>query len=125
MRNYTMCGVVKLHNLCERREIMTQQELAVAALDRAENGTSVANYERIYLGFMEKGISQHDIMPRENVFTFKAWIAKGRVVKKGEHGVKVVSFRTFQSKDEDERSYTTPTRSTVFHISQTKELEKK
>ncbi|MBM3835942.1 MAG: hypothetical protein FJ403_22295 [Verrucomicrobia bacterium] len=36
-----------------------------------------------------KGIPEDQIKSRENVFTFKAWNAQGRKVKKGEHGVKI------------------------------------
>jgi hypothetical protein len=50
------------------------------------------NYSAIFQGFMAKGIAETDIKPRENVFTFHAWKALGRSVKRGEHGVKVVTF---------------------------------
>src|SRR5260221_14524652 len=64
--------------------------------------------------------------PRENVFTFHAWKALGRSVKKGEHGVKVVTFieRSANERDpatgeEKAVSYRQPHVTTVFHISQT------
>ena len=57
----------------------TQQE----ALGRARTGESFSNYPAIFTGFMDKGIPEAEIIPRENVFTFHAWKALGRVVKKG------------------------------------------
>ena len=73
---------------------MTKQEIQAEAIDRAQTGQSLMNYPAIYAGFMAKGITEADILPRENVFTFNAWKALGRSVKKGEHGVKVVTFIT-------------------------------
>jgi hypothetical protein len=61
----------------------------------------------------------------ENVFTFHAWKALGRSVKKGEHGVKVVTFIEASARDTSEageetvRTYRKPHSTTVFHISQT------
>ncbi len=100
---------------------------AEEALARAQSGLSLANYPAIYAGFKAKGLSESEIRPRENVFTFKAWIAQGRRVKKGEHGVKVVSVIETPIKDEvdPETGQVTvitkrrPWTSTVFHISQT------
>ena len=100
----------------------------VSALLRAKNGESWRNYPAIYAGLMAKGIARGDIKPRENVFTFDGWIALGRVVKKGEKGVKVVTFVTRDveiENDEGEtenKSYKKPWFSTVFHVSQTVEL---
>jgi hypothetical protein len=71
---------------------MTTAEHQAEALDRARNGNTMTNYPAIFAGFIEKGIPEYDIKPRENVFTFHAWKALGRSVKKGEHGVKVVTF---------------------------------
>jgi antirestriction protein ArdC len=86
----------------------------------------MTNYPAIFEGFMAKGIAEADIKPRENVFTFNAWKALGRSVKKGEHGVKVVTFIDRKVTDHDratgqqvERSFRSPHTRTVFHISQT------
>jgi N-terminal domain of anti-restriction factor ArdC len=107
---------------------MTKIEIETEALDRARNGQSLANYPTIFAGFMAKGIAEADIRPRENVFTFNAWKAQGRSVKRGEHGVKVVTFidcRTGAEVDEatsEEKpgqSYRRPHTTTVFHVSQT------
>ena len=50
---------------------------------------------------MAKGIPEADIKPRENVFTFDAWRALGRSVKRGEHGVRVVTFIEGTTKERD------------------------
>ena len=62
------------------------------ALSRATSGMSVSNYPTIYGGFIQKGIPESEIKPRENVFTYNAWRALGRQVRRGEHGVKVLTF---------------------------------
>ena len=67
-------------------------QLRLEALDRAKTNQSLSNYPAIYEGFMAKGIPEAEIKPRENVFTFQAWKALGRSVKRGEHGVNVVTF---------------------------------
>jgi antirestriction protein ArdC len=101
-------------------------EIEAGSLDRARNGQTMTNYPAIFAGFIEKGIAEHDIRPRENVFTFHAWKALGRSVKKGEHGVKVVTFieRSVTERDpatgeQVDRAIRSPHTTTVFHISQT------
>jgi len=107
---------------------MTNQEIQTEALSRARNGNSLINLPTIFQGFMEKGIPQHDIVPRVNVLTFHAWKAVGRRVKKGEHGVKVITWiDTKKEVDNGDGTKETkhskrPWSSTVFHISQTQEL---
>ena len=98
---------------------MTAQQQS-EALSRAVNNLSMLNYPAIYEGFEAKGIS--DIQPRVNVFTYHAWRAKGRQVRKGEHGVKVVTWITSTDKDTGkEKKY--PKGTTVFHISQTDPIQ--
>ncbi len=96
------------------------------ALTRATTGLSVGNYPTIYSGFMEKGIPESEIKPRENVFTYNAWRALGRHVRRGEHGVKVLTFIDYQKKDEEtgqlKERFRRPFSTTVFHISQTDEI---
>lgn len=94
------------------------------ALSRALSGQSLSNFPAIFQGFTAKGIAECEIKPRENVFTFEAWKALGRVVRRGEHGVKVVTFIECASKEIDpdtgERKISgRPWTTTVFHISQT------
>lgn len=96
------------------------------SLNRALTGQSAMNYNAIFDGLMEKGIAGDDIKPRENVFTFNAWKALGRVVRKGEHGVKVVSFVPCSKPDKEtgeKISFTRPVTTTVFHISQTEAIQ--
>jgi N-terminal domain of anti-restriction factor ArdC len=106
--------------------LMTKTEMQAEALANARNGESWSNYPTIFAGFIEKGIPEYEIKPRENVFTFHAWKALGRSVKKGEHGVKVVTFidcagreRDPSSGEEKETSYRRPHTTVVFHIFQT------
>jgi hypothetical protein len=101
---------------------MTNTDMQMEALSNARNGASMTNYPAIFAGFQAKGIAAADIKPRENVFTFKAWQALGRVVKKGEHGVKVITFIPTKDKDTGDVIGRRPWQSTVFHITQTKEL---
>jgi hypothetical protein len=98
------------------------------SLKRAVSGQSFSNFPAIFKGFAAKGIPESEIKPRENVFTFDAWKALGRVVRRGEHGVKVVTFIDCQSKETDvdtgERKISRrPWTTTVFHISQTELLK--
>jgi len=105
---------------------MTKTEIQSEALDRARNGQALTNYPAIFAGFMAKGIAEADIKPRENVLTFNAWKAIGRSVKKGEHGVKIVTFVDCSSKGRDTENgeqvdvtYRKSHTVTVFHVSQT------
>lgn len=88
------------------------------ALNRAETGQSFTNYPAILQGFIAKGLSEADILPRVNVFTYHAWQAKGRQVRRGEKGVKVFTFIVTEDKDTGE-TRKLPHNSTVFHVSQT------
>jgi antirestriction protein ArdC len=109
-----------------------REEQQAESLQKALVGQSVMNYAAIYEGFMARGIAEADIRPRENVFTYNAWIAAGRQVRKGEHGVKVVTFVDMSESEESaskhpdkpkshyRRTWTT----TVFHVSQTDPITK-
>ena len=97
---------------------------ATDALIRAQSSVSRLNYPQIFAGFMAKGISESDIRPRENIFTYSAWVALGRQVRRGEHGVKVLTWIVCQKKtgEGDDATRATVKRrklTTVFHISQT------
>jgi hypothetical protein len=99
----------------------------VESLRRAVHGQSFSNFPAIFRGFAAKGIPESEIKPRENVFTFEAWKALGRYVRKGEHGVKVVTFIESKSKEVDpdtgeRKIIRRPWTTTVFHISQTEEM---
>src|ERR1700693_5114826 len=106
------------------KESQSRQE----ALSRAISGQSFTNFPAIFQGFAAKGIPESEIRPRENVFTFDAWKALGRVVRRGEHGVKVVTFIERQSKETDpdtgeRKIIRRPWTTTVFHVSQTDPLK--
>jgi antirestriction protein ArdC len=114
---------------------MTTQDRRAEALTRAVTGQTLANYPAIFQGFTAMGIPEQDIRPRENVFTYEAWKALGRHVRKGQHGVKVVTFIATESGKGEEpqaenpdgmeaqpkknRRHSRPWTTTVFHISQT------
>lgn len=105
---------------------LRKQQMQLDALTKAATGVSVANFKTIFEGFAEMGIPMEEIKPRENVFTFNAWKALGRVVKRGQHGVKVVTVIECTKKDENtglELPVKKPNRTTVFHISQTEALD--
>lgn len=100
---------------------------SLQALHNAVSHDSSMNYAAIIEGFSERGIPVADIRPRENVFTFNAWRALGYTVRKGEHGVKVVTFveatKTVETGDGTEKkTFRKPHTTTVFHISQTEKL---
>ena len=80
---------------------MTQQEIQQEALARAVQSPSMANYPAIFAGFTAKGIAEADIKPRENVFSFHAWKALGRQVRKGEHGVRIATVRKGEKTDKE------------------------
>jgi len=106
-----------------------QSATAAEALRRAQSGESHSNYPAIFSGFLDKGIPESDIRPRENILTYHAWRAKGRQVKRGEHGVRVVTYiETAEKRDQTTGEVTRkagriPKGTTVFHFSQTKEIE--
>lgn len=100
------------------------------ALNRIQAYESQGNYPSVYEGFMAKGIPREDIQPRVNVLTFNAWKALGRIVKKGEHGVRICTIIPLPDKSEVDpvsgavRVITRSRRRivTVFHLSQTEKL---
>lgn len=103
---------------------MRSKEYQRESLTRAVSGQSLANFPTIFQGFMARGIPESEIKPRENVFTYNAWRELGRQVRKGEHGVKVLTFIESKSKETDKdtgeaKTYRRPWTSTVFHVSQT------
>jgi len=104
------------------------QEIRREALTRAVSGQSLTNFPAIFQGFTAKGIPESEIKPRENVFTFNAWKALGRVVRRGEHGVKVTTFIDCKTKETDgdtaeRKSFRRPWTTTVFHVSQTEAIK--
>ena len=102
-------------------------EIQAEALHNAKYGQSFSNYPAIILGFTAKGIPEAEILPRENVFTYNAWRALGRQVRKGEKGVRVATIiRTAKEIEKDGQTEVVnssrPWSTTVFHISQTEPI---
>jgi hypothetical protein len=108
----------------------SREQIQAEALDRAASGRSLSNWPAIFAGFAAKGIPEAELKPRENVFTYHAWRALGRQVRRGEHGVKVTTFVSVGAKDGDQATdepdgppksgaYRRPWTATVFHVSQT------
>ncbi len=110
-----------------------REQMQQEALSRAVSGQALTNWPAILAGFTAMGIPEGAIRPRENVFTYHAWRALGRQVRRGEHGVKVVTFVVIdrdgaQSTDNEQGESKAdkrkargrrPWTATVFHISQT------
>ena len=105
-----------------------RQRMQQEALSRARDGQTWSNYPAIISGFSARGIPVDEIRPRENVFTYNAWRALGRYVRKGEHGVRVLTFRQEVVKDKDKdgsektKIKSRPWFATVFHVSQTEKV---
>jgi len=108
---------------------MDKHEIQAQALANARNGQSFSNYGAIYEGFGAMGIAESDILPRENVFTYHAWRALGRQVRKGEHGVKVATYVPMEKRVQDDsgsekvEAFRAPRMTTVFHVSQTDAID--
>lgn len=97
------------------------------SLKRAVSGQSFTNFPAIFQGFAAKGIPESEIKPRENVFTFQAWKALGRAVRRGEHGVKITTFiesksREINKETGESKLIRRPWTTTVFHVSQTEPI---
>jgi len=101
---------------------MDKTTQSLESLNRAKHGDSLLNYQTILSGFASKGIAHNDIIPRENVFTYKAWLALGRQVRKGETGVKCVTWIDTESKETGKPSKLVRSVS-VFHVSQTDAIQ--
>lgn len=108
---------------------MKRDEMEQQALAKAVSGQSLSNYPAIIAGFLEKGIPESEIKPRENVFTYNAWKALGRQVRRGEHGVRVGTYVPMERTQErpDGTSETVHFKrsrlTTVFHVSQTEPVQ--
>jgi hypothetical protein len=110
----------------------TREQVQEEALSRAIGGQSLTNWPAIIHGFIAKGIPEDQVRPRENCFTYRAWQALGRQVRRGEHGVKVVTFLPARDREETDpttgerkivRRSSRPWTATVFHVSQTDPIQ--
>jgi antirestriction protein ArdC len=105
---------------------MTAIEVQTQALERATQSAALSNYPAIFEGFLAMGIPEAEIKPRENVFTYHAWRALGRQVRKGTHGVRVVTWTPVTREDKttgETSSFRLCRHTTVFHVSQTDPIE--
>lgn len=107
-----------------------REAMQVDSLRRAVCNQSLSNFPAIIEGFARRGIPVEDIRPRENVFTYNAWQALGRQVRKGEKGIAVVSYvpidRERENPETGERevkTYRSPRKAYVFHVSQTDPID--
>jgi len=110
----------------------TKEQTQEEALSRAVGGMSMSNWPAIIHGFIAKGIPESEIRPRENVLTYNAWRALGRQVRRGEHGVRVLTFLPGREREEVDattgerkvvRRASRPWTATVFHVSQTDPIQ--
>lgn len=94
---------------------------AAEALARARTGRPGINDAIVMNAFRERGIPLADIDPRGNCLTFWAWKALGRHVRKGEHGVAVLTWIPAYVTKDGERTAdgVRPRSATVFHVTQT------
>ena len=100
---------------------MNSEEMQTEALDRAKHGQSLTNYPAIIRGFMAKGIDESDSRPRVNVFTYRAWLKLERQVRKGERGVRILTYIRGEKTETDgtKTPWSRPHGATVFHVDQT------
>ncbi len=117
----------------EQREAAKKQ-MYKHAYDSIVQNPAWSNFLPVIAEFATRGIPQDQIIPKENVFTFTAWKALGRYVRKGEKGVKIAIWKEVPGKksepqfDENEKLIPSNEKdihslycvgATVFHISQT------
>ena len=106
-----------------------QAEVVRESLSRAVGSLSTSNYGDVFAGFVARGIAVEDIRPRENVFTFNAWRALGRCVRKGEHGVRIQTWvpcadrKSAAADGSEPAKRLRPRAAYVFHVSQTEPIE--
>jgi hypothetical protein len=98
--------------------------IAEESLHRAVSSQALSNLPTIYREFLDRGIPETEIKPRVNVFTFHAWKALGRHVRKGEKGVRITTWIPTREKRDASGKVTKaegrrPKTAYVFHVSQT------
>lgn len=101
------------------------------ALERGSRSMPNGNDMVALLAFEARGIPAQQVDtfgPNQNVYTYAAWRAKGRQVRKGEKSVKLTVWRPFGEKPDPETGKIKPERmlpvsACVFHVSQTDQRE--
>ncbi len=108
--------------------LRTAKETPAEALARIQNGFS-KNDALVVALFAARGIDPADVLPRENVLTYRAWQAKGRQVCKGEKSVRISTYIPIPAKLDSrtgrvlEPASSRPWTAAVFHVSQTKAVQ--
>lgn len=108
---------------------MQPQRTATLTADEARtfNGYSLANASLVLAAIEQRGCT---CQPYEDVFTFRRWLAQGRAVRRGEHGISlpVIVERTAAEDDEtgheQSRTYRLRRTSHVFCRCQTDEARR-
>lgn len=103
-----------MEKLEQIKNAMAKIKAGQATIEKAQSREFGQNDLLVVAAFEERGI---EATPRVDVFTYNAWLAKGRRVKKGEKGVKIFTF--IERKDGSKQ----PRSVTVFHASQTETLD--
>lgn len=112
-----------------RRSAAERAQMEREALERARSNPSWANFGEVISQFAARGIPADQISPKDNVFTYPAWRALGRNVRRGEKSVKITTYIPIEDKEQPidpqtgkPRSRMRPVTSCVFHISQTEPI---
>lgn len=92
--------------------------MQTAALGRAREGRMCANDLLVIAAYAVKGIDAH---PRVDVFTYNAWRSLHRHVRKGQHGIQVLTYahKDTVKSDGTTEEHSFPTSAVVFHVTQT------
>lgn len=113
-----------------RRTAEERAELERESLQRATSNPSWRNFGQVIEEFTARGIPASEINPKENVFTYNAWRALGRQVRKGEKSVKITTWHPIEEKErgasggaEKATARLRAVTACVFHISQTDPIE--
>ena len=81
-----------------RRTPEERQADNLECLYRIQSNPSAGNFQMVYLQLEARGIPIADIDPKVNVLTYKAWLAKGRQVRKGEKSITVATWIVIEPK---------------------------
>ena len=101
-----------------RLDTAERAAMQAAALERAQDGKMCANDLFVVAAYAAKGIDAH---PRVDVFTYNAWRALHRHVRRGEHGIRITTYAHIETPNLDgtTEEQVFPVSAVVFHLSQT------
>lgn len=129
-RNGNSCRVARPRLTGEERRARELEALARASRPRPRSDNDMV----AMLAFTGRGIPDDQVWtfgPAQNVYTFAAWRALGRTVRKGEHGVRLSVWVPMGEATTDPLTGETkepkcrPASAYVFHVSQTEPLNGK